>query len=71
MEYNREEKKKKGRKIKKKGGRKTKMLQTTSVVVAPIDESLVLDEIKTGKFCFKCGIPSLKTLGEFFFFNSE
>ena len=68
MEYNREDKKK-GKK-KKRAKKKAKKLQTTSLVVAPVDENLPIAEIKKGKPCLYCGIPSLKTLGEFVF-NSE
>ena len=66
MEYNREDKKKKGKKTKKKGKGKTKNLQTTGWTV----EKMFIDEIKTGRLSFNCGVPSLKTLGEFFF-NAE
>ena len=69
MEYNREDKKKM-KKRKKKKGKKTTNLKTTSLVVAPMDENASIDEIKKGRPCLKCGIPSLKTLGEFVF-NSE
>ena len=65
MEYNREDKKK-VKKTKKKKGKKTKNLKTTSLVVAPSDENVTVDEIKKGRPCLNCGIPSLKTLGEFF-----
>ena len=66
MEYNREDKKK-GKKAKKKKGKKTKNLQTMSLVVAPMDENISFDEIKKGRPCLNCGIPSLKTLGKFVF----
>ena len=76
MEYNREDKKKKKRKkMEKKAGKKTKNLQTTSL--APMDEDVFIENIKTGKLGFNCDVPSLKTLGEFvfnaeyFLFNSE
>ena len=66
MEYNREDKKKKGKKSKKKGkGKKTNNLQTTSLTVAPIEEKVVLDEIKSGSLAVNCSVPSLKTLGKF------
>merc|ERR1712218_649770 len=58
MEYNREDKKK-TKKRKKKKGKKTKNLKTTALVVAPFDENVSVDEIKKGKPCLKCGIPSL------------
>ena len=48
MEYNREDKKKR-KKTKKKKGKKTKNLQTTSLVVAPMDENVSIDEIKKGR----------------------
>ena len=70
MEYNREDKKKKQKKTKKKGEKKTKNLQTSSLTVAPMDEKEFIEEIKTGRLGFNCGVPSLKTLGEFVF-NSE
>ena len=70
MEYNREDKKKKGKKPKKKGKRK-KNLKTTSLSVAPMNEDLFIDEIRTGPIYFKCSVPSLKTLGEFFLFCLE
>ena len=66
MEYNRKDKKK-GKKTKKKGKGKTKNLQATGLTVAPMDENVISDEIKTGKFGFNFGIPSLKTLGELAF----
>ena len=70
MEYNREDKKKKKREKTnlKKGGKKTKNLQTTPLFVAPVNENIFFEEIKTERFCFNwAGIPSLKTLGEFVF----
>ena len=72
MEYNREDKKKKGKKPKKEGKGKNNM-KTTSLSVDPMNEDLCIDEIKTGQIDFNCSIPSLKTLGEFvsFFANSE
>ena len=48
MEYNREDKKKKEKKPKKKGKGK-KNLKTTSLSVAPMDEDLFINEIKTGQ----------------------
>ena len=69
MEYQREDKKKKGKKGKKKGGRKTKNLQTTPLTVAPMIENVFTEDIKTGRLGFNCRFPSLKTLGEFFFFK--
>ena len=69
MEYNREDKKRRN-KTKKKKGKKTNNLKTTSLVVVPMDENVSIAEIKKGKSCLNCGIPSLKTLGEFVF-NSE
>ena len=69
MEYQREDKKKKGKKGKKKGGRKTKNLQTTPLNVAPMIENVFTEDIKTGRLGFNCRFPSLKTLGEFFFFE--
>ena len=67
MEYNREDKKKKGKKTKKKGGEKTNTLQTTSLTVDTMDKNVFINEIKTGKLGFNCGTPSLKTLGGFVF----
>ena len=61
MEYNREDKKK---------GENIKNLQITSLGVAPMDENVLNEEVKTGKLDFNCGTPSLKTLGEVVF-NSE
>ena len=69
MEYNREDKKK-GKKTKKKGVEKTENLQTISLAVASINKNVLIDENKTGKLGFNCGIPSLKTLGKFVF-NSK
>ena len=70
MEYNREDKKK-VKKTKKKKGKKTKNLKTTSLVVAPVDENVPIDEIEKRRPCLlNCGIPSLKTVGEFVF-NSK
>ena len=63
MEYNRVDKKK-GKKTKKKGKKKTKKLQTTPLTVAPLDENVSVNEIKKGRPCLYCGIPSLKTVGE-------
>ena len=71
MEYNREDKKKKGKKTKKKGEKKIKNLQTTTLAVAPANENMFFDEIKTKRLGFNCGVPSLKTLGEFFYFDAE
>ena len=36
------------------------------VAVAPVDENVPINEIKKERPCLKCGIPSLKTVGEFF-----
>ena len=64
MEYNREDKKKRGKKSKKKGkGEKTKNTKTTSLTVAPVDENVFIDEIKTGPLGLDWSVPSLKTLG--------
>ena len=72
MEYNREDKKKKEKKSKKKGKGK-KNFKTTSLSVAPMNEDLFIEEIKTQRIYFNCSIPSLKTLGKVvsFFVNSE
>ena len=70
MEYNREDKKKMGKKTKKKEGKKTSNLQIASLTVNPMVENLMIDEIKTGRLGFNCSIPSLRTLGEFVF-NAE
>ena len=66
MEYNREDKKKKKRKTKKQGGKKRKNLKTISLIVAPVDDNMYIDEIKIGTLHFNYSkrIPSLKTLGE-------
>ena len=64
MEYNREDKKKKKKEKgkKRKRGNKAKNLQIT-----PLTDTLVKENIgfnKNERPCFKCGLPSLKTLGE-------
>ena len=70
MEYNREDKEigeeKKRLEIE---GEKTKNLQTTSLIVAPMDKNVCNDEIKTGTLNSNCGniIPSLKIVGKFVF----
>ena len=53
-----------------KKGKKTKNLHTRSLVEGPFDENQSVDEIKKRRPCLNCGIPSLKTLGEFVF-NSK
>ena len=65
MEYKREEKTKKTKKgKKKKKGNKTKILQTTPLTCAPVNENTGLEESKKGGLACNCGFPSLKTLGE-------
>ena len=63
MEYNRVDRRK-GKKSKKKRKR-------FSLVVAPLNENVSIDEIKTDKLGFNCWIPTLKTLGEFAFYSEQ
>ena len=64
MEYNREGKKKKkkekGKKMKK--GNKAKNAPITPLTGTLVNENLGFNENE--RPCFKCGLPSLKTLGE-------
>ena len=64
MEYNREDKRKKKRKKKKKGKNKTKNLQITATTGTLVNENMNFDENKKERLRFKCGFPSLKTIGE-------
>ena len=80
MEYNREDKKK-VKKTKKKGKRKSRKTKTTSLVVAHMDENH-RDELDRnlsvvggsedvgpeGKWCQRCWIPQLKTIGIYMIF---
>ena len=70
MEYNRDEKER-GKKTKRKRGRKAKKLQWTSSTIDPMDKNTIVEKIKTARFCLNSLLPSLKTLGEIFFFNSK
>ena len=65
MEYNREDKKKKKKKKKgkkKKLGNKTKNVQITPLTGTLVNENM--DFNANDGLGFKCGLPSLKTLGE-------
>ena len=64
MEYNREDKRKKKRKKKKTGKNKTKNLQITATTGTLVNENMNFDENKKERLRFKCGFPSLKTIGE-------
>ena len=66
MEYNREENKK-GKKTKRKGKKKTKVIQTTTLTVTPLNGNEVFVETKVEGLFSNLTMPSLKTLGEFIF----
>ena len=66
MEYNREDKKKK-KKEKMKGKKKKKVKKAKNLQITPLTGTFVKENMglnENGRPCFKCGLPSLKTLGE-------